>query len=71
MRRVPVVDVRWVTGGPRPLVQVIMSVGDKEEDMRNGVGSTLAQAFEELAKDIRWHAHQKDDDRMRAILGGE
>ena len=36
---------------------------------RLGIGATLAEAFEGVARDIRRHAEHTDEKRMRGILG--
>ncbi len=68
---VPTVEASWVPDLPRKLVSVVLHVGDDEANARCGCGSTLAQAFERLADDIRRQAEIVDDNWMRAILGGE
>ena len=66
--KVPTVEVKWVQDRPRILVQVILRVGDLEENVRCGTGSTLAAAFKDLALSIEIAAEMAEDNRMREVL---
>ena len=66
--KTPTVEVKWIPDRSNILVQVILRIGDEERDTRLGIGATLAEAFEGVARDIRRHAEHTDEKRMREIL---
>ncbi len=67
---VPSVEVRWIPDAPRTLVLVVLRFGDDENNLRCGKGSTLAEAFADLAFGLRFSGEMEEDNRIRKILGG-
>ncbi len=69
--RVPTIEVRWVVDKPRTLIMIIMDIGmdGSDDHMHVGTGSTIVEALERLASNMRRNAEYIDDNRMRKILG--
>ena len=69
-RAVPIIESRWVPNSPRDLFQVILRIGPAEANVRCGTGTTILEAVEDLAADIKAKSIVAEDDRFQEILGG-
>ena len=67
---VPTVYIRWISHAPMDLVQVVLEVVN-ENSTYVGSGSTLAEAFENVARSLRHRAEMKQERELRSRLKGE